>query len=599
MPRPPRRVASKRTAPIAKPENPPRAVAAASASAATAESSSDVYDISDREKAKVQRRRSTRTANASGKPRTLSNSSAHHAHALQTARHRRDSALDRLENMTSTTSDDANKNSADHSDDSIELGRNSAATPPHGRLTNLSGLDLDDDIFDDLNTTIDTLGPASAQRSNETSTLSTSHFRRRPRAGSFLSRDDGPIRPSSRAGPNTPGLSSTFNIGVFKRRAREPSILGTAQKPQPQRPEPDDGSKSPEQEEHEGDAPEEDEFAPEAESTPFKRSKRHSGDVEAEEVPARVSSRTNLRKRKSEEGHEQRARSSPYANGQSDTMQSIEQSDSEGASDQPSLPPLPRDQIIPSTPVPQEDEEFLAPPLSSDSSEGEAEIWPPLKSLAKGRTKRAPSALRKTPVPDDNTSDISSPPSLTYSPNYPETSPPPRQTRGARRKAAAPKEEPKVTTADLQGMLPRRRQRHAKGDPFSVEDESDVEVDASGLANDEDELSYLDVRSRRRPTRPASRGNASRGRGRAAKQTSASGKGATRTYGRASDKENQDDDEGSLGPVADDDGDGDNHLPDVAVGEELKNARQKFQEVDKWTLEYEEMTQSSSPRGAR
>ena len=149
-------------------------------------------------------------------------------------------------------------------------------------------------------------------------------------------------------------------------------------------------------------------------------------------------------------------------------------------------------------------------------------------------------------------------------------------------------------------MLPRRRQRHAKGDPFSVEDESDVEVDASGLANDEDELSYLDVRSRRRPTRPASRGNASRGRGRAAKQTSASGKGATRTYGRASDKENQDEeDEGSLGPVADDDGDGDNHLPDVAVGEELKNARQKFQEVDKWTLEYEEMTQSSSPRGAR
>ena len=558
----------------------------------------------------VQRRQSARTAaKAAGKPRTLSNSSGRHAHALETARQRRDSAIERLENMTSTTSDDANK-STDNSDDSIELGRNSAATPPHGRLTNLSGLDLDDDMFADLNTTIDTLGPASAQRSNETSTLSTSHFRRRPRAGSFLSRDDGPIRPSSRAGPNTPGLSSTFNIGIFKRRAREPSILGTAQKPQSQRPEPEDDPKSPEQDEQEGGAPGEDEFAPEAESTPFKRSKRHSGEAEAEEAPARMSSSTILRKRKSDEGHEQRSRSSPYGHEPSDPMQSIEHSDSEAASDEPSLPPLPRDQIIPSTPVLQmDDEEFLAPPLSS-GSEGEPDIWPPLKSLAKGRHKRAPSAMRRTPILEDNVSDLSSPPSLTYSPNYPETSPP-RQTRGARRKAVAPRQEPKVTTADLQGMLPRRRQRNAAGDPFSAEDGSDVEVDASGLANDEDELSYLDVRSRRRPARSSSRGNQARGRGRSTskKQTPASGKqAATRTYGRASDKENQEEEEagedgedGGLGPHGgdDDDGEGDSQALIASLGEELKTAKRKFQEVDQWALEYEEMTQSSSPRGAR
>ncbi len=512
--------------------------------------------------------------------------------------------MDRLENMTSTTSDDVNK-SADTSDESIELGRKTATPEAYRRLTNVSGLDLDDDMFADLDTTLDTAGPASAQRSNETSTLSTSHFRRRPRAGSFLSRDDGPIRPSSRTGPNTPGISSTFNIGLFKRRAREPSILGTAQKPRPQRPEPERDTESSEHEE----APEEDMFAPEAECTPFKHSKRRSGEVEVHGTPTRTSLGVNTRKRKSSEGHEQRSRSSPYAHGQSDPVESIERSDSETPSQQPSLPPLPRDQTIPTTPIRQEDdEELLAPPLSSGSSDGGLEVWPPLQSLARGRHRRAVSVLRRTPVPNDNTSDISSPPSLTYSPNYPETSPPPRQSRKTRQKAAAAKPEPKITTADLAGMLPRRRRRNARDDPFGVEAESEPEVDASGLGNDEDELSYLDVHTRRRPARSASRGNKNAARGRSAqrarpsRQTPASGKATARTYGRLSDKENQnepeEEDDNSLEPVGGEDED-DSHVLVAKIGSELKNAKRKFQEVDKWTLEYEEMTQSSSPRGAR
>lgn len=558
---------------------------------------------------------------------TSASSNPSQARALDAARKRRDSAMDRLENMTSTTSDDANK-SADNSDESVELGRKTAATPAHGRLTNLSGLDLDDDMFADLNTTLDTAGPASALRSNETSTLSTSHFRRRPRAGSFLSRDDGPIRPASRTGPNTPSISSTFNIGVFKRRAREPSILGTAQKQRPQRPEePEQEPESPEQEEEEEEAAEENEFAPEAESTPFKRSKRHSGEAEPQEAPARISTGAITRKRKSDEGHEQRARSSPFSDRQSDPIQSIEQPDSEIASREPSLPPLPRDQVIPTTPVVEEeyDEELHGPPLSSGSSDGEEEIWPPLQALAKGRHRRPASGLRRTPVANDNTSDISSPPSLTYSPNYPETSPPPRQTRQGRRKAAAsPKPEPKITTADLAGMLPRRRRRrNAEDDPFGID--SDDEVDASGLANDEDELQHLDVRARRRPaSRPASsRGKRSAQRGRTTttttattngKQTPASGKAATRrrTYGRSSDKENQnEEDEVAEGEEEEEDNDGleepagvdyeeeDSQALVARVGSELKDAKRKFQEVDKWALEYEEMTQSSSPRGAR
>ncbi|KAK7743407.1 hypothetical protein SLS62_010600 [Diatrype stigma] len=590
---------------------------------------------------------SMRTASRSSNPNQTK--------ALEAARQKRDSAMHRLENMTSTTTTgddaDANANNSsadDHSDASVELGRRISATPQHGRLTNLSGLDLDDDMFADLNTTLDTVGPASAQRSNETSTLSTSHFRRRPRAGSFLSRDDGPLRPSSRAGPNTPGISSTFNIGVFKRRAREPSILGTAQKQRPQRPEPEEELESSEEEEEE--AAGEDGFAPEAESTPFKHSKRRSGAAvaaEPQEAPAETSSDANAnpRKRKSDEGHAQRLRSSPHSSRQSGgPIESIEQSDSELselASREPSLPPLARDQVIPTTPVRQEDdEEVLAPPLSSDSSEDGQEIWPPLQSLAKGRHRRAASALRRTPVPNDSTSDMSSPPSLTYSPNYPETSPPPttKQTTRKinRRKAAAvaapPKPAPKITTADLAGMLPRRRrrpQRHAAGDgdPFGPDD-SDAEVDASGLANDEDELYHLDVRARRRPAAgSASRSGGAdatnnRGRRAASKQapaattTASSGSktkaaGATRrrrTYGRSSDKENQNDEEeeggGDESLEPDGDGDADLDIDDsqalvARVGTELKDAKRKFQEVDKWALEYEEMTQSSSPRGAR
>ena len=35
------------------------------------------------------------------------------------------------------------------------------------------------------------------------------------------------------------------------------------------------------------------------------------------------------------------------------------------------------------------------------------------------------------------------------------------------------------------------------------------------------------------------------------------------------------------------------------MGSELKQAARKFQEVDKWQLDFEEVTASSSPRDAR
>ncbi|KXJ94516.1 hypothetical protein Micbo1qcDRAFT_159699, partial [Microdochium bolleyi] len=389
MPRPPRRAAPKRAA---APTAVPAAAPAVETEPQPTAPSSDIYNVSDREKnAASQRRRSARISSAP----TAANLPP--SKALNDARKRRDSALDRLENMTSTDSVAGKDGDAalDRSDASLEMSRREeAATPLQGRLADITGLDLDDSMFDDINTTYNTIepasaGPASTSRLKDSSTITASHFKRRPRAGSFLSRDDGPIRPSSRAGPNTPGLSSTFNIGNFKRRAREPSILGTAQKSRVRQ-----ASRDIESDLERGlgdDDNDDDDSAPEAESTPFKKTKRQSG----QGVPTEPANEPReSRKRKSTEGHEQRQRSSPAIT-RGRTAEQAEPSDSELSElegEEPSLPPMPQTTRgrqstpdrpsapgLPSTPV--MDEELMAPPLSTDSSEGEDNAWPPVRPL--------------------------------------------------------------------------------------------------------------------------------------------------------------------------------------------------------------------------
>ncbi|KAI1469346.1 uncharacterized protein F4812DRAFT_326322 [Daldinia caldariorum] len=604
MPRPKRtRVASTRI--VAKATSPEHVMVPKQ----TAESSSDIYDVSDREKEKAkQRRESMRDADTITRTRPTS---SHQLKALEAARQRRDSAMDRLENMTSTSTNQPDEPD-EHEEPSVELGRKVAGTPQQRRIGDMSGLDLDDSAFDDLNTTFDTAGPASAQRSAETSILSASVFKRRPRAGSFLSREDGHIRPSSRAGPNTPAFSSTFNIGMFKRRVREPSILGTAQKPRPQplEPEPEPESEPESDQDEDEEAIEEDGFAPEAESTPLKPSKRRSGGIEAGSASPQDLPPSNSRKRKSTKGHERRAKSSPLQDEDPVEDPGPQQSDSE-LSSPPSTPPPRQQSSRPATPI--MDEELMAPPMSSGSSSGDSDVWPPLQSLARTHFRRPVSALQRTPVANDNVSDISSPPSLTYSPNYRKPSPPPRQAAKAKRKGAA-KSEPKAPTADLASLstlelaslLPRRRCRHARAD----DEDSEAEVDISGLGDDDDELSYLDVRARRQPARPGSRAghskkqNAGRARpasrGKTAKQTQGTNRRATITYGRTSDKENQGESEGGETDHGEAnreqrDGEESSRNMDPRVEEELKNAARKFQEVDKWQLDYEEVTETSSP----
>ena len=541
--------------------------------------------------------------------------------AIHAAEKSRDAALDRLadEDPTSTS---GNAVEDEDSPASIELGRRVPSPPAQRRDT--TGLDLaDDDVFGDLVDSFERDDEPQGTRSTDVSSLNLSNFKRRPRSSSIIGRNDPPIRPSSRSG-TTPNISSTLNLGVFRRRAREPSILGTARKPRPE--ETITLSSDPE-------SSDEEDFAPDAESTPLDKRRRTRPASESEfdsDTLQDITSKSKSRKRKSDEGalgSDRPEKISRVESGEDDEEVEEEdeeqeeraekeipveeiQSDSESSLSSLSSPSGPTP-VLPDRPVtPFQDEEIMAPPASSGS---EDDHLPDIHGLAKRR--RRPSVT--TPARGDNFSDISSPPSLTHSPNYEDT----RKTRG--RAAARRQPSPKVTTADLTNMLPKRRYKKTR-DPFDLE--SEEELDASGLGQDEDELSYLDTRTarRRKGSRPPSRGGAarpgSRG-GRSAqtalkpRQTPASARPTrnnNKTYSRrSSDKENEEEDDENhssdeehersrFRPLPEDSFDSAaNESSSTPSADELRKAAKKFKEVDRWELEFEEITQSSSPPDAR
>ncbi|KAL4726480.1 hypothetical protein ACLX1H_007162 [Fusarium chlamydosporum] len=513
------------------------------------------------------------------------------------ANRRRDAALDKLgkENPTSTVS--RNTEDAD-SGSSVEGGRRTAATPTHRRDT--SGLDLADSVFLDLDESFG-LGDDSTHlglRSNDNSSLNMSTLGRRSRQSSIIGRNDPPIRPSSRGG-NTPSISSTLHFGAFKRRAREPSILGTARK---QRPEENAVGQEP-------DSESEDDFAPEAESTPVNNRRRTQPEAELEiEVPVSpdVSAALKHRKRKSDDALPSSDRPEKISRIETDKDQVSEDeagpapevidSDDESDSSLSDLgSPLGPSPVLPERPVtPINDDELMALPASSDSEDAN---WPDIHTLAKRR--RRPSIT--TPVRADNFSDVSSPPSLTHSPNYAETQKP--RGRAATRRQQPP---PKVTTADLTSLLPKRHYKKQR-DPGL---DSDEEHDTSGIGEDEDELSYVGRGARqKRGGRSTSRGGAKRPGSRGGRTTQAlkpkqtgSGKQAARnaqTYSRrSSDKENENNegsddedqhDNSRFQPLPDDtfeNGSGENASTPSA--DELRQAAKKFKEVDRWELDFEE-----------
>ncbi|KLO80149.1 uncharacterized protein LW93_7595 [Fusarium fujikuroi] len=474
------------------------------------------------------RRRTTRSSGAY--------SSAVNEQDVLAANRRRDAALDKLANEDPTST--ASKNVGDgDSGSSIEGGRRVTATPTRRRDT--TGLDLADSVFGDLD---DSFGledddTRPGLRSADASSLNLSNFRRRPRQSSIIGRNDPPIRPSSRGG-NTPSISSTLHFGAFKRRAREPSILGTARKPRPEEnaagQEPDSASED----------EDEDDFVPEAESTPLNNRRRTKPETELEiEVPAspEVSAGPKHRKRKSEDTLPSSGRPDKISRIERDAGEESEEEAgpapqviSDDASDS-SLSdldsPLGPSPVLLDRPVtPINNEELMALPASSDSEDVN---WPDIHTLAKRR--RRPSAT--TPIRADNFSDVSSPPSLTHSPNYAEAS----KSRG------------RATTRRSRGGRPTQALK---------------------------------------PRQPTSD-----------RQT---GRNAQTYSRRSSDKENEndagsdeDEDEHEASrfqPLPDDtfeNGSGENASTPSA--DELKQAVRKFKEVDRWELDFEEVTQSSSP----
>ncbi|KAK3692697.1 hypothetical protein B0T22DRAFT_22711 [Podospora appendiculata] len=600
--------------------------------------SSDIYDVSDREKERIRKRLS----GAAGARAELSlGDNAQQNQALEDSRRRRDDAMDRLADITST-SDEVQTRKATQD----------AATRP-ARLTDASGLDLDESIFGNLDDSLDDTEHAiedtqDGHRSTDTSSFNIALFKRRPRQSSIVGKDDAPIRPSSR-GPNTPSIASGLNLGLFRRRAREPSILGTAQKERASRPESRAASRI--ENTRNGEDVDGDDSGPDGESTPLNLAKRRSDAAQAS--PANTSPEASpfsaSRKRKSLESHDGGREKRPALVPQPELepepeaeqlQPSIEVDSSSLGSLSPSpslspqLPPLPVTQDRPSTPDPNDPDN--APPASSDSSEsGSPVTWPTLDSLAHRtyNTRRpARGAAAKTPEPiaDDGSSELSSPPSLTHSPNYninvlaakakPKTKP----------AAAARPPSPKVaTTADLTSLLPRRRHKvkptRTAHDPFDIEDSAEEE---ESNALDGDELSHTESRAAAAATRrrraaaagqPLSKstnrgsGGGSKGKGPAhATAAAAEKQKAVRTYGsRSSDKENEagaaaDDDEIVVGSGGqEDDGDGEeeeveldpetNVMMTRRMGEELKKAARKFKEVDRWELSFEEVVESSSP----
>lgn len=590
---------------------------------------SDLYDVSDREKERSKQRAAARKSQAEADLRLTSE----HTTALEHAKKRRDDAMDRLANMTSTSAIQLQESP------DIEHSRRDSVTmtdvqrPP--RLTDVSGLDLDDDVFGNLDDSLDDTEHAIEDmrdghtRSTDTSSFNIAAFKRRPRQSSVAGRDDAPIRPSSR-GQMTPSISTTLNFGRFKRRAREPSILGTARKDRSYR-SASRGSQASRNAEILGNKHDSDEESgPDDESTPVGTRKRSRKSRDAGSITCGSPSEPS-RKRKSLEGHEdgreKRAAvevdSEPEqaeGAGQNEIVQSIEDDNQEPVSSPLSSPPakrwLQKDRL--STPGHDDDDPDMAPPLSDSASEGESPIaWPPITTLAQRRyVARPPPRAHKTPeLEDDIDSNISSPPSLTHSPNYNTSH---KAKPAAKKKAPVP--IPKPTTDALASLLPQRKsKRYAKkttsDDPFDIDESDDANEDSElpTLAKSHSASVAKKKKQQQQQKEKAALSSKTASSNRKGKEKAATPeKGKTRrTYGsRASDKENEGD--SIIVASEDDNDDGNENMEDEEeggeegdasqlhlekFGEELHNAAKKFKEVDKYELTFEIVEPRSSSLG--
>lgn len=576
----------------------------------------EMHGASGREVGRLRRAKDTSTRALSERRSSVGSNAG--TLALAAAQKDREAALSRLDDLTTTTDDAVNSSDVPElgrkelAIESSLLGRNGLGIESSvlgGARGDFSGMEINDsEIFGNLDTSFDnadakeTTGSHGGTRSADTSTFNVSVFRRQPggrrRQSSIVGKDDAPIRPSSR-GPTTPGLGSTLNLGNFRRRQRQPSILlSSAQKAnlgiQRSRATSVDTENA-----VAVDSDVEESFLPEAEGTPVRLSRgRMSAAEEKKEereavFDAEVSRETRSKKRKSTESHDTEAakRQAVEAEAEATIHRSVEADVSSSPlsfheTEEPSSPPSFIMRSIQRRRASQDlDSDILAPPADSDSGEGSPMMWPSLKDLGKKRHGGPSRARKATPALDDNSSDLSDPPSLTHSPNFKATKPAAKNER---------QESPKLSTADLEALLPRRR-RKARRDPYD-----------SG--NQEDSASEQGERPRRAAKKKPAKtlnGTSKTNRTNTTSAAAAPTKRTTRrTYGsRSFNKEDTIEgdsievNEGGSTPLDDTAFEADvNEETTTTLGlpAELKAASRKFKEVDKWELEFEEVVEPSS-----
>lgn len=401
------------------------------------------------------------------------------------------------------------------------------------------------------------------------------------------------------------GTSLGLNLGNFKRREREPSILGTGKKRRDERREEEEAREDNEEDfEIDGESG----FMPEGESTPLNFEKSKGGAESGSGIEVRTTS-SKKRKRSLEDDDVLIPQSSEniatpsVSRGQARiamTISSDHSSEDETSDNELPLPSIEaQDSELEAEPV----SETMAPPMSSSSqsSSPRSPSLPPPRA-ARPVSSRGRQLRGRTPLPRTQDSPISSPPSLTHSPNR----------AGTRAVAKKPVAMPSTfSTAQLQALMPQRRRRaraRNTGDPFDVpSSDHEAEIDTSGLAASDDELSHLNVRARPRRINALSttKSKSSKPNRIPLKQVPKRNYGRSKvTAANTSDKENgeaedeQEDEEmeegDSLAPLPDSDPASENSQElEARVGRELKNAARKFREVDKWELDFEDVSASS------
>ncbi len=354
----------------------------------------------------------------------------------------------------------------------------------------------------------------------------------------------------------TPRLQSSMLGATFKKRARQPSLLQMLRT----------------QNDPSGDLDDDelDDFRPDDESTPMMKSMLQSN---SENTSSSSHQTSGSRKRKLTTPEIQVPAS--QSSDRPSSPLSILPQEQEDLYDLPTEeegrpePTLPQQRST-QTPQRQMDSDTLAPPRSSSPEKPKARKTRS-KTTKAGTRPQQPRRKQLSPAPS------------------------PLSSASTNTSPVKPVSVKPLTTATLQNLLPRRRARQKPRGEYDIPSSSDVELDNTGLGEDEDELSlHATTKMRRKKPNPLVQK-----RGRKAKE--ASGKRMSKTYTKKaaveSDNENVDDDddaeeENENGGI----NRGRRRTPalDGKAKEEMKRLADKFREVDEYALDFEDMTGNSS-----